>query len=790
MHVSESSKLAQYVREIGRGEVCDSCDAVHRMLTASARELLRADHVLVAALRPPRGELANVLICPLGAPGIKAIEMRLPAAIHRWLQKARPPVWVGRSGMFPGTGGVCLAAAISGHGGHQGFLAVAGNVEPEARTQHVLESLARAAETAIVEHSNFRREDRTLSALITESPCAVLRLGLRQPVSLALPEEEAVQTLIRHLYVVEGNAAAAQLYRRYRTADLAGAPMIELLPPERLEAVVRSYIRGCPRSDSEEEVNGRTYRITRITVIEGSHVTGGWEIATDVSDLREISAQVEALNQTIYQQNEKLVEREIRLNALVAHNPEAILCLATDPPIPDDMPVEEALEQFYAHAFVSDCNDHAARLYGRGSAAELRGTLFAKLAPRSEDQLRRLRTAIAGRYTVSEDEWLLNGRSYRAVRIPTFRNRKFVEVWIALRDITDLKRARREAEDLNGELATHLSELKDLRRRLESENAQLGLQRSVTHDAASLIGNSPRFRALMESIRRIARSDATVLIQGETGSGKELVARAIHHLSARRDQPLLKIDCAAIPPSLVESELFGHMRGSFTGATEKRAGRFAQADRGTVLLDEIGELSLDAQARLLRVLQDHEFEPVGSDRTLKIDIRVLAATNRDLCAAVREGLFRADLYYRLNVVPLQVPPLRERREDIAQLAEYFLHRLGPRAGYADARFSPQLLAQMEAYDWPGNVRELENFVARSLVLATGPEIDAPAPHAGGFVKPSLLGATLEDAQRRCIEEALRNCGGVIEGPRGAAQMLGMNPSTLRSRMKRLGLVWR
>jgi formate hydrogenlyase transcriptional activator len=305
----------------------------------------------------------------------------------------------------------------------------------------------------------------------------------------------------------------------------------------------------------------------------------------------------------------------------------------------------------------------------------------------------------------------------------------------------------------------------------------------------------------------VASTSATVLITGESGTGKELVARAIHNLGGRKDRPLVKVNCAAISAGLVESELFGHVKGAFTGATDRRIGRFEFAHGGTLFLDEVTELPLDTQAKLLRVLQEQEFEPVGSNRTVKVDVRLLAATNRSLSEAVREGRFRMDLYYRLMVVPVEVPPLRERREDIPALAAHFIHRHSRQFGRRVERISESMMRQFMVYDWQGNIRELENVLARSVVLSSGGKLGgvldvpflpaAPMPEAPVSEPPALsislptsmnmAPMTMEAAERRHIEDALTAARWVLEGPRGAAVKLGLNPSTLRSRMKRLGI---
>lgn len=307
---------------------------------------------------------------------------------------------------------------------------------------------------------------------------------------------------------------------------------------------------------------------------------------------------------------------------------------------------------------------------------------------------------------------------------------------------------------------------------------------------------APAMRQLAMRARQVARTDTPVLILGETGTGKERLARAIHEWSGRADRPFVKINCAAIPAGLLESELFGHVKGAFTGATSDRAGRFATANGGTLLLDEIGELPLELQAKLLRVLQEGTFEPVGSDRTVKVDVRLLAATHVDLLRAIEEKRFREDLYYRLAVFPLELPPLRERLEDLPALCESLLAELARRTGRRGMVLTEEALALLASYHWPGNIRELGNVLERAAILADGPAIDPgcielprrarlerpPPPEAPA---PAVL--TLEEVQRAHIRRVLRQTNGRIYGKGGAAELLGLKPSTLQSRMKKLGL---
>jgi formate hydrogenlyase transcriptional activator len=343
-------------------------------------------------------------------------------------------------------------------------------------------------------------------------------------------------------------------------------------------------------------------------------------------------------------------------------------------------------------------------------------------------------------------------------------------------------------------------EVQQLRDRLRAENVYLQEEIQQEHNFAEIVGKSPALSKVLSLIETVAPTPSTVLILGETGTGKELVARAIHDRSPRRDRPLVKVNCSAISAGLVESELFGHVRGAFTGAVGTRTGRFEIADGGTIFLDEIGDLPLDTQVKLLRVLQEREMEPVGSSQPRKVDVRVIAATNRDLEKEVAAGRFRADLYFRLNVLPIVIPPLREREGDIPLLAYFFADRFARELGKRVERIAPEALQRLIAYPWPGNVRELSNVMERTVVLARGPVLDvAPEllPEIPGAARaraapgaptpPRASGQTLEEMERRHIEDALERAGWVIEGERGAAVALGLNASTLRSRMKKLGV---
>jgi formate hydrogenlyase transcriptional activator len=303
-----------------------------------------------------------------------------------------------------------------------------------------------------------------------------------------------------------------------------------------------------------------------------------------------------------------------------------------------------------------------------------------------------------------------------------------------------------------------------------------------------IIGNSAALEAVLEQVERVAPTDSTVLIQGETGTGKELIARAIHNLSSRCGRSFIKLNCAAIPFDLLESELFGHERGAFTGAISQKVGRFELADKGTLFLDEVGDIPPALQPKLLRVLQEQEFERLGSTRTHQVDVRLVAATNRNLVEMAKRNQFRSDLYYRLNVFPVSLPPLRERREDIPALVEHYVEIYSRRMNKQIDQISPDTMAELSSYQWPGNIRELQNFIERSVILSPGNMLRPPMSSLKtGAVTESQEAVTLEEAERDHIRKTLEQTGWVVAGPNGAAARLGIKRSTLYFRMQKLGI---
>ncbi|WHZ22361.1 MAG: Transcriptional regulator, Fis family [Nitrospira sp.] len=334
-------------------------------------------------------------------------------------------------------------------------------------------------------------------------------------------------------------------------------------------------------------------------------------------------------------------------------------------------------------------------------------------------------------------------------------------------------------------------QIKQLSERLRRENEYLAEEVKASRNLRLVVGTSPAFTKVVDLVKAVAPTDTTVLLLGETGTGKEVLAQALHDLSARSQKPFIRVNCAALPSGLIESELFGHERGAFTGAQLRRAGRFELAHTGTLFLDEIGEMPLETQAKLLRVLQDGMVDRIGGTQPVSVDVRLIAATNADLSTAIQQGTFRADLYYRLHIFPISVPPLRERREDIHLLAQHFLVQIGAKLKRPHLTFGPQSLARLLAYNWPGNVRELQNVIERAVILSgssqvTVDEMLLPTVKVGPHQPPEQP-ANLSDLERQHIMDVLDRTKWRIYGDQGAAQLLGLNPETLRSRLRKLGI---
>ena len=429
-------------------------------------------------------------------------------------------------------------------------------------------------------------------------------------------------------------------------------------------------------------------------------------------------------------------------------------------------------------------NEAACRLLGY-SRDELIGMEAYRLYREKNDEIWRKRWAEFEKKKIFTFENCMFTKDGQKVPVEVSRNyfefegKKFTCSFV--RDITERKHAEES-------LKKALSEVEQLKNQLQNENLYLQDEIKLTHNFEEIISRNDGFKKVLAEVEQVASTDATVLILGETGTGKELVARAIHNISSRRERPLVKINCAAIPANLIESELFGHEKGAFTGAFTRKIGRFELASGGTIFLDEIGDLSLDLQAKLLRALQDGEFERVGSPHTIDVDVRVLAATNRDVDTGLKSGTFREDLYYRLSVFPIRIPPLRERIDDIPILVTHFVKKYGTKTGKRIEKIPQKVVDSLQAYHWPGNIRELENIVERAVIISRGDQLELGRwfPRNDTPLEKSDM-ATLEDVEKDHIRKALELTGWRVSGEKGAAKILGLNHNTLVSRMKKLNI---
>ena len=386
------------------------------------------------------------------------------------------------------------------------------------------------------------------------------------------------------------------------------------------------------------------------------------------------------------------------------------------------------------------------------------------------------------RKITNEVFWRKDGSSFPVeyTSTPVFKEGKLIGAVAIFRDVSQQRSA-------DNKLRAALKKVQDLTEKLQDENSYLQDEINKTWSGTGLEGNTPAYQDMLQQIKIVAKTDSTVLILGENGTGKELVARNLHQLSQRCNSPLVKVNCAAFNANLLESELFGHEKGAFTNANERRKGRFELADKGTLFLDEVGELPLEAQSKLLRVLQEREFERVGGTKTIKVDIRVIVATNRDLFAMVEEGLFRMDLYYRLNVFPIKIPALRERIEDIPLLCHGIVKQLNNKLNKNIKGINKRSLAKLSSYHWPGNIRELQNILEREVILSTSELLSIQQNFSKSHQIKVQSNKPLADIEKAYIIEILNNCQWRIGGDAGAAKILGLPDSTLRSRMKKLNI---
>jgi formate hydrogenlyase transcriptional activator len=428
-------------------------------------------------------------------------------------------------------------------------------------------------------------------------------------------------------------------------------------------------------------------------------------------------------------------------------------------------------------------NEAACRLIGC-SEVEILGGEFYKLFDESEDSWSNIWSESKEKRIFAFETYLIT-KDRRRICVDIsgsfieFDGKEYISSFV--RNITQRKRSELE-------LRNSLIEVEQLKDRLQVEVEYLQQEIKLIHNFEEIISENDKFKEILAQVEQVASTDSTVLIFGETGTGKELIARAIHNISGRRSRPMIKVNCAGLPENIIESELFGHEKGTFTGAFNRRIGRFELADGTTIFLDEISDLPIALQTKILRVLQEGEFERLGSTHTIKIDARVISATNRDLEKAMEEGRFREDLYYRLNVFPINIPPLRERKDDIPILVGHFVNKYNTKIGRQVERISQEIMDRLMVYHWPGNVRELENVIERAIIISSGSILELgklPFKENVDFDKSDAI--TLEESERAHILKVLELTHWRVSGEKGAAEILGINPQTLFSRMRKLGI---
>jgi PAS domain S-box-containing protein len=499
---------------------------------------------------------------------------------------------------------------------------------------------------------------------------------------------------------------------------------------------------------------------------------------------------------------EALRHSEESYRLFVSQSSEGIFREEMDAPVSTDLPEDELVRHTLYDSHIVECNDALAAMYGFASAKDLQGKHWTEMMPPDDPQnLEMTRQFVRCGFRLMERESHEvdihgNPKVFLNSMIGTVENGMLVRTWGIQRDITEKIKLEEERRKADEALRQNVAQLQEVTEELRLAKEKLSEEKLYLEEAidtelgfGEIIGSSSALKEVMKKVAKVAPSDATVLLLGETGTGKELVARALHRKSQRERNSFIKLNCAAIPSGLLESELFGHEKGAFTGAIGRKLGRLELADHGTLFLDEIGEIPLSLQPKLLRVLQDQEFERLGGTQTLRVDFRLLAATNRDLLQSVKAHEFRSDLYYRLNVFPILIPPLRERREDIRPLVEHFVRKFALHMKKSITSIPAKTMETLVRWDWPGNIRELENFMERSVILTPGSVLQAPLSELETAVDAGN-GASKDnfrDKERERILRALRDCRGRLGGPDGAAARLGMKRTTLQSKLDHLGI---
>jgi PAS domain S-box-containing protein len=625
----------------------------------------------------------------------------------------------------------------------------------------------------------------------------------RKQAEARLQEYERVVEDIEEMFVVVDRdyrcVIANRAYLTYRGSEkeeVIGRRLDEVLHREVFQEVIKPKLDECfqgkvVRYQLKYEYPKTGERDLFISYFPMEGARGIDRIACILQDITERKRSEEALRRS---------EENYRI--FVSQSSEGIFREELDMPVSIDLPEEELVRRILYEAHIAESNDGLAAMYGLKSGEELRGKRWREMVPPEDPQnIELTRQFVRSGFRVLDRESHEvdihgNRKVFLNSMIGTVENGMLVRTWGIQRDITEkvkLEESRQKAEEALRQNVARLQEVTEELRVAKDKLAEEKLYLEETIDTelgfGEIIGRSNVLKEVMQKVARVAPNDATVLLLGETGTGKELVARAIHRMSQRESKSFIKLNCAAIPSGLLESELFGHEKGAFTGAVARKLGRLELADKGTLFLDEIGEIPLSLQPKLLRVLQDMEFERLGSTQTLKVNFRLLAATNRDLLKSVKAREFRSDLYYRLNVFPIVIPPLRERREDIRPLVEHFVRKFSQQMKKSITSIPSSTMEILVRWEWPGNIRELENFVERSVILSPGSVLQSPLSELEKCMDDGGDGKcmTLRDKDRQRILQALRDCGGRLGGPDGAAARLGLKRTTLQSKLDHLGI---
>jgi formate hydrogenlyase transcriptional activator len=609
--------------------------------------------------------------------------------------------------------------------------------------------------------------------------------------------EEMIVVLDRDYRYLIANRAFLK-YRRMESNEIIGRNVLEQLSAEgateivlalmkqKLEECFQGHVVHYEKKQKYPNLGERDLLVSYFP-IEGP--SGVERIAVVMQDVTEHRRSEVALRRS---------EESYRM--FVSQSSEGIFREGLDAPIPVNLPEDELIHRILHDHYLAECNDAMAAMYGFKSGRELLGRRLTEMVvPDDPRNIELTREFIRSGFRVIDRESHEvdvhgNPKIFLNSMIGTVENGMLLHTWGIQRDVTEtakLEAARLKAEEALRENVRQLSEvateLERAKEKLSEEKFYLEETIDTEMGFGEIIGRSDAVKKVMEKVAKVAPSDATVLLLGETGTGKELMARAVHRLSSRQGSSFIKLNCAAIPLGLLESELFGHEKGAFTGAVARKLGRLELADQGTLFLDEIGEIPLSLQPKLLRVLQDLEFERLGGTQTLKVNFRLLAATNRDLLQSVKEREFRSDLYYRLNVFPILIPPLRERREDIRPLIEHFVRKFAAQMKKNITSIPAKTMELLVRWPWPGNIRELENFVERSVILTQGSVLHSPIAELQNSVEPTSGGDTLREKERERILKALRDCRGRLGGPDGAAARLGLKRTTLQSKLDHLDI---